>query len=68
MPYCNPKTALRLREALEDALKLIAHIRYQNWPSGMGAALNVVPDQFDEVLIEGERVINASKRKPRKPS
>lgn len=51
----------RLIDTLDQALDTIAGIRYRDWPTiGLGIGLNA--ERLDEILLEGERAINAAKR------
>lgn len=51
----------KLEERLEEALDLLARIRYCNWPRGSSEWLPS-PEEFDKVLYEGEKAQTASKR------
>jgi hypothetical protein len=55
VPYSPSKTLELTAELVDDLLKVIADIRFQNWPvPGMGVGLTT--DQLDELLNRGEYV------------
>lgn len=61
------KQLRRLAASLDESLQLLAKIRYQSWPRGMGsvlAKLGVAADHFDEIIIEGDRALKAAGFKP----
>jgi hypothetical protein len=55
------RLARRLAAVLDKALNCIAGIRYTEWPT-KGLGVGASPGQMDEVLQEGESVLNTAKR------
>lgn len=52
-----------LEMASMDALELLEHIRYQEWPRGMSDALDLTAERMDEVILRLERAVNNARRK-----
>jgi hypothetical protein len=53
--------AQRLGDALDNALELLAGIRYCEWPA-LGLGIGANPEEMDEILEEGGRALNAARR------
>jgi hypothetical protein len=61
----DAKKILRLRNALNTALDMIADVRYREWPSGTTEKLGLNAENMDMLLYEGELAVSYSKRKRR---
>ena len=56
------RKADRLEAILEKCLQHIADLRYREWPRGTVEVLGLCPEYLDELLVEGDKALRASRR------